>query len=86
MTPVDISLSSLSLSSLLLSSSYNDLDFSHTFYTKTNACIEFIPVAPETRELKEDSNAAMAEGAIPSASIFVCGTKGMDSIQAFVLV
>lgn len=30
------------------------------------------PVLPETRELKEDSKAEMADWAMPSAIIFVC--------------
>jgi hypothetical protein len=34
-----------------------------------------IPVFPETRDLKVDSKAAIADGAIPSATILVCGKR-----------
>jgi hypothetical protein len=44
-----------------------------------------IPVLPERRELNVDSNAAMAEGAMPSASIFDCETTG-TVMSTFVII
>lgn len=40
------------------------------------------PVLPETNELKVDSKAEMADGAQPSASIFVCEEdEGEDGLE-----